>query len=321
VGCGRHCRGNLAPALARVSKAELVACADVDSEAAGQLADGLGIGTVFDSAEALIESADVDAVVVAVPHRNLRDVATSVVEAGKHLFVEKPMGMNAVEGAEIVEAAGKQDVVAMVGFCMRYTLSRLAVKSLVDRGAIGDVEFVVAGKGGGPLGGWLGGPHAEGGGQLLYLGSHLTDQVLWLTGEEAEAVSGSVRWTDEGSDRTSAYTVRLKSGAVGTFSVSQGSGVPYDFVDLYGTKGRVRGDWYTDLVTVQSKVIPEYANPTVVTVSGDSLGGMCQREMEAFVEAALAGGSSPIPVSDGLRVLKILDAVVTSSNEGGWVEV
>ena len=321
AGCGRHCRGNLAPALARVANAELVACADVDSEAAKQLASELGIEKGCDSAEALIGSADVDAVVVAVPHRNLKDVATAVVEAGKHLFVEKPMGLNAAEGAEIVEAAEKQGVVAMVGYCMRYTLSRMLVKSLIDRGVVGDVEFVVAGKGGGPLGGWLAGPHAEGGGQLFFLGSHLTDQVLWLTGGEAEAVSGSVRWTEGGADRTSAYTVRLKDGAVATFSVSQASGARYDFVDVFGTKGRVRGDWYTDLVTVQSQVIPEYANLTVVTVPGDNLGGMCHREMEAFVAAVLSGGPSPIPVSDGLRVLKILDAVVGSSNEGRWVEV
>ena len=195
------------------------------------------------------------------------------------------------------------------------------IKSLLDRGVVGDISFVVAGKGGGPLGGWLAGPHAEGGGQLSFLGSHLTDQVLWMTGDDAEAVSGSVRWNDGGTDETSAYTVRLKQGAVATFTVSQASGVGYDFVDLFGTKGRVRGDWKGDVVTVESRVIPEYAHPTVLRIPGDNLAEMCYREMAAFVEAATSGAPAPIPVSDGLRVLQVLDAVVASSAGKNWIEV
>ena len=321
VGCGGQTRMNLAPGVARVKSARLVACADVDEARARQVADAFGIDAVHESAEEVTECVDVDAVVVAVPHRFLKDVALSAIDAGKHVFIEKPMGLNAAEGAEVVDAAESRGVVAMVGYCMRYSLSRMFIKSLLDRGAVGDVSFVAAGKGGGPLGGWLGGPYAEGGGQLLFLGSHLTDQVLWMTGDEAESVSGIVRWNAGGTDETSAYTVRLKGGAVATFSVSQASGVGYDFVDVYGTCGRVRGDWKGDVVTVESRVIPEYAHPTVLRIPGDSLEEMCFRELAAFVEAANSGVRAPIPVSDGLRVLRILDAVVASSNTGKWIDV
>ena len=263
----------------------------------------------------------VDAVIVAVPHSALRPVALSAIEAGKHMFIEKPMGLNAIEGGEVVDAAREKGIVAMVGYCMRYSLSRMFIKSLLDRGAVGNISFVAAGKGGGPLGGWLSGPYVEGGGQLLFLGSHLTDQVLWLTGDDAEAVSGTVHWNDRGADETSAYTVRLSRGAVATFSVSQASGVGYDFVDIFGTKGRIRGDWYGDVVTVQSQVIPEYEHPTVLNIPGDSLPNMCYRELAAFAEAAGSGTPPPIPVSDGLRVLQILDAAVASSSGGEWIRL
>lgn len=321
VGCGGQSRLNLAPAFSRTDSARLVSCADVDEAMARQVADAFGIDAVHDSAEEVTKCVDVDAVIVAVPHRYLKDVALSAIDAGKHVFIEKPMGLNAAEAAEVVDAAESQGVVAMIGYCMRYSLSRMLIKSLLDRGAVGDISFVAAGKGGGPLGGWLGGPYAEGGGQLLFLGSHLTDQVLWLTGDEAESVSGIVRWNAGGTDETSAYTVRLKGGAVATFSVSQTSGVGYDFVDVYGTRGRVRGDWKGDIVTVESRVIPEYAHPTVLRIPGDSLEEMCFRELAAFVEAANSGARAPIPVSDGLRVLQILDAVVASSNTERWVEL
>lgn len=321
VGCGGQTRMNLAPGVARVKSARLVACADVDEARARQLADAFGFEAVHDSVAEVTESADVDAVIVAVPHRFLKDVALSAIGAGKHVFIEKPMGLNAAEGAEVVDAAESRGVVAMVGYCMRYSLSRMFIKSLLDRGVVGNVSFVAAGKGGGPLGGWLGGPYSEGGGQLLFLGSHLTDQVLWMTGDDAGSVSGTVQWNAGGTDETSAYTVRLKGGAVATFSVSQASGVGYDFVDVYGTRGRVRGDWKGDVVTVESRVIPEYAHPTVLRIPGDSLEDMCYRELSAFVEAANSGARAPIPVSGGLRVLRILDAVVASSNTGKWIDV
>ena len=92
-------------------------------------------------------------------------------------------------------------------------------------------------------------------------------------------------------------------------------------VDIFGSEGRIRGDWFGDVVTVQSQVISDYAHPTVLNIPGDDLGKMCYREMAAFVEAALSGGSAPVPVSDGLRVLQILDAVVASSNGEKWVPV
>ena len=321
AGCGRHCRAHLAPAVARIASAHPVACADVDADAAQKLAGDLQMEAVYNSVEALLRSSDLDAVIVAVPHRHLKDVVLSAIGAGKHVFIEKPMGLNASEGAQVVEAAEKQNVVAMVGFCMRYALSRMFIKALLEREVVGEVQFVTAGKGGGPLGGWLAGPYAEGGGQLLFLGSHLTDQVLWLTGDSAEAVSSSVRWNAAGADETSAYTVRLTQGALATFTVSQASGISYDFVDIFGTKGRIRGDWYGDVVTVQSEVISEYAHPTVLNIPGDNLGAMCYREIAAFVEAVLSGAPAPIPASGGLRVLQILDAVIASAKEEKWIRV
>ena len=298
IGCGNQTRANLAPGLARIPSARLVACADMDAGRARQVADECRIEKVYSSAGELIQDKEVDAVIVAVPHRHLKSVALSVLDAGKHLFIEKPMGLNATEGAEVVEAAQRRGVVAMVGYCMRYSLSRMFVKSLLDRGVVGDIAFIAAGKGSAPLGGWLAAPYAEGGGELLFLGSHLTDQVLWMTG-----------------------VVRLRRGAVATFSVSQAVHTSYDYVDIFGTKGHVRGDWYGDLVTVQSQVIPEYAHPTVIRVPGDSLREMCGREMAAFVGAALSAGPSPIPAVDGLRVLRILDAVVASDRSGNWVKM
>ena len=136
IGCGRQTRINLAPAFARIPSARLVACADAEEGAARQAAEEFEIEEIYTDAAEMIEDADVDAVIVAVPHRHLRAVALSAIDAGKHLFVEKPAGLNAAEGAEVAEAAQKRGVLATVGYCMRYSLSRLFMKALLDRGVV-----------------------------------------------------------------------------------------------------------------------------------------------------------------------------------------
>ena len=134
VGCGGQTRRNLAPAVARIASARLVSCADVDADRARQVADEFQVEKVYGGAEELLAGGGVDAIIVSVPHRYLKPVTLSAIGAGKHVFIEKPMGLNAAEGAEVVEAARQQGVVAMVGYCMRYSLSRMFIKSLLDRG-------------------------------------------------------------------------------------------------------------------------------------------------------------------------------------------
>ena len=133
IGCGEQGRVNLASGVARIESARLVACADPDEGAARRVADEFGVEKVYKTTDELVGSSGVDAVIVAVPHLHLKAETLVAIEAGKHVFIEKPMGMSAAEGGEIVEAAEKQGVVAMVGYCMRYTLSRMAVKSLLDK--------------------------------------------------------------------------------------------------------------------------------------------------------------------------------------------
>ena len=152
VGCGGQARLNLAPAFARIESARLVSCADVDEARAQQLAEALRIEKVHVQSEEVTGSADVDAVIVAVPHRFLKDVALSAIGAGKHVFIEKPMGLNAAEGAEVVDAAARRGVVAMVGYCMRYSLSRMFIKSLLDRGRGGRRQLRGGRQGGRPAG-------------------------------------------------------------------------------------------------------------------------------------------------------------------------
>jgi predicted dehydrogenase len=113
VGIGSHCRRNVLPALRHVP-VELVAFCDLDTTAAAKVAADYGVDTVHGSLEQLLEKERVDAVFLAVgPHEHPR-LARIALDAGVHVWMEKPPAMRAAEVAALIEAAG--DLVVVVGF-------------------------------------------------------------------------------------------------------------------------------------------------------------------------------------------------------------
>ena len=164
IGCGRHGRGNLIPAIQRHSNAQLIACADMDASSAQKTAMDLGIDDYYADYHQMLNDCLVDALVIAVPHAMILPVALDAIQAGVHLFVEKPMALNAKDAQRIIDASAEKQVKVMVGYCQRYAAARMRMKQLLAQGVVGDVDLVIAGKGSAPLTGWLAGAPEQGGG-------------------------------------------------------------------------------------------------------------------------------------------------------------
>ena len=268
----------------------------------------------------MLAAAEVDGVLIATPHGSLRDRCLEAIDARKHVFVEKPMALNAAEGAEIVAAARAADLRLMVGYCLRFAEVRTKMQTLLRQGCVGDVQAISAGKGGGPLAGWL----AEvdsGGGQLLFLGSHLVDQIIWLLAEApVEVYAGVTYRQDTGSDETSAFQMRFPSGAVAQCIVSQAVGSYFDFVEFMGRNGRVRSDWPMNTIQVKSPRLATYggglSDTAQIHVTSDPRMPMYVAEIREFVDAVGNDRDPSISGEQGLTVLDVLDAVVESANSG-----
>jgi len=320
IGCGRHGR-YLATCLRQVAGAALVGCADPDPSAARQAAADFGVGVVHAEAASMLAEARPDAVIVATTHSQLAGACIAAIEAGCPVFVEKPLALNAAEGRGVAEAARRAGVQVMVGYCLRYTPVRLAMRDLLLAGTVGDVAYVSAGKGGVPHTGWLADPR-QGGGQLMFLGSHVTDQILWLLGASARRVFAEIEWrADNGTDATSLYTIRFETGVSAHVVCSQAAHTSFDYVEFVGSAGRIRADWPTNLLTVHSDVLPAYTNPTVVRHSGDPGDRMYIDELRDFVGSVRDRRPPAITAEDGVRVLEILDAVVESARSGTPVAI
>jgi predicted dehydrogenase len=318
IGCGEHGRGRLASQLVNVAEASLVACADPDEEMTGRAMDECGFERAYGDYSTMLEREDIEGVVVAVPHDLLKDITIDVLRSGRHVFVEKPMGVNAAEAREVQAAAAETCKTVMVGYCQRFNQPRIEMKRLLDNGVVGDIVQVNAIKGGSPYSGWLADPK-RGGGPLRYIGVHITDQILWMLGSEPERVYGEIVWHPEtGADQSAAYTVRFRDGVLANVLCSQSVGST-DRIEVIGTEGYVRAEWPADTVQVRSDVMKEYREPTTLTFKDAT--PMLRAEMQAWVASIRRQDLPPITPDDGIRVLEIIDAVFESGRRGTPVEL
>ena len=319
IGCGSHGATRLAPAIWSTPGVVLSACVDVNAEAARTTAHNAA--EVLTSIEALTSGSYADAAVIAVPHDELVRTSRACLEAGLHVLVEKPAGLNADEAAEVVEAARARGLTFMPAYCLRFNEVRTRARDLVRRGVVGQIRTLAAAKGSPPLEGWLADPE-RGGGQLLFLGSHLVDQLLWLHREPVVRAYATISFRDDtGSDESTAGVIEFADGVSATIGVSQASGVPYDHLEIIGDRGRIRSDWMNNRIEIESTGTHEYPNPTVEFLQADKLQPMYDAEMAEFAAAIHIGRPASVDGHDAVRTLRVLDALRESAEIGAPVEI
>ena len=122
--------------------AELTWVCDLDPEHLRPTASRYPNAKATESYDDLLSDDALDAVVIATPVPTHFELAKQALEAGKHVFVEKPPAMHAVEMDELVRIAGERDLVLMPGHLLLYHPGVLKLKELIDAGDLGDVLCV-----------------------------------------------------------------------------------------------------------------------------------------------------------------------------------
>lgn len=255
VGCGSIAQAVHVPLLRRLPGVALVAVADPSSAARSAAARLAPEATVYEDFASVLEGPGIDAVVVCAPSALHGPLALDVVQAGKHLYLEKPLAVDREGGVRAAAVAGESPVVSTIGFNRRFHPAFRRLRGSLAQAAAGELrelrtrfcEPVTE-----ELPGWKR-LRETGGGALLDLASHHVDLVRFLTGHEVELESASIRSLASEHDDAE-LVLRLSSGARAVVEVSF-HGVRADVVEARcatrtlcadrhaGLRSRLRPGW------------------------------------------------------------------------------
>jgi predicted dehydrogenase len=306
------------PGLRRSTRGEVVAIASRDAAAARSVADQLGIPRAHGSYEALLADPEVDALYIPLPNHLHAEWTIRALQAGKHVLCEKPIGLSAVEAERMAAAADASGRLLMEAFMYRHHPSWVAARELVAAGRIGRLVAVDC---------WfsyhLDDPanirnvKAYGGGALMDIGCYCVNlSRLLFGGEPVEVAASVVRDPASGVDILASGTMAFETG-LASFSVAT-QAEPDQRVHIYGTEGRITIDipfnippeLPTRIHLTTGRHAPEaYHTETVELAPADPYA--C--EADAFAAAILEGKPAPVPMSDAIANMRVIERLVASA--------
>ena len=209
----------------------VTACADLIPERNEKMKELIPTINTYDSAEALIDSGDVDAVIIATPHYSHPTIAQYAFSKGIHVMTEKPAGVYTKQVREMNEAAAKTNLVFGIMYNQRTNCVYRKVREIVKSGELGEIRRVswiitdwYRTQAYYNSGGWRATWAGEGGGVLLNQCPHNLDLWQWICGmpSKIRAVCHEGKWHDiEVEDDVTIYA-EYPNGATGTFVTTTG---------------------------------------------------------------------------------------------------
>lgn len=327
IGCGDWGK-NLAREFHQLPGSELVYCCDILDERLDAMRRAFPKVRYVKTTAPIFSDESIEAVVIATPAATHAQFGLQALEAGKHVFIEKPVALLLADAERCIKLAKAQCRCLMVGHLLRYHPAFLALKRLVESGELGTVHYIYTQR--------LNlGQIRRDENALWSLGSHDVSMILELLGELPVAVAAhGACYVQEKVEDVVFVTLKFSDGPLAHIHLSWldphkirkvtvvGSQKMVTFDDMEPTeklriydKGAMRdydsyGDWWITLRSGDIRI------PRI------DLTEPLKLECEHFLECVRQGKP---PLSDGeggLLVLRVLDAAQQSMDRGGaWVRL
>ncbi len=204
---------------------------------------------VFNSSDALIEKADVDAIIVATPHYSHAEITIKALNKGIHVISEKPAGVYTNQVKEMIKVAKSSTALLSIMFNQRTNPVYKKMREIIIDGGIGEiirVNWTITNwfrtQNYYDSGDWRGTWSGEGGGVLYNQCPHQLDLLSWIVGKNPKSVRAFChfgKWHDiEVEDDVTAY-LEYDNGATGVFITTTGEFPGVNRLEISGTKGRL----------------------------------------------------------------------------------
>ncbi|WP_404347974.1 Gfo/Idh/MocA family oxidoreductase [Sutcliffiella horikoshii] len=337
IGVGGIAQNRHIPTFLKMQeKVTITAISDVNEETARMVGEKFGVANVYAHYADMFEH--VDAVTICTPNKFHAEITIAALEAGLHVFCEKPMAMRPDECEAMIAAAEKSGKQLAIAYHYRFMKESVAAKRLVDADEIGR-PIVARAKGmrRRKVPGWgvFTNKELQGGGSLIDYGCHLLDLSLWLLGNpkpvevmgttynELSKIPGQVnQWgsfdheTFEVDDHVTAY-IKFEGGASLLFETSWSANVKGDeeSVSISGISGgvdlfpfHVNQMKHGMLLNTEADWVPGEDDPSIP-------------QAENFVNSCLGHEELIVKPQQAMQVSLIIDAIYRSSESGKSVSL
>ena len=282
------------------------------------------------SYDELLGDPHVDAIVLATPHSQHCAQIIAAARAGKHVFTEKPLGVDAKSSAEAVAACAERNITLAVGYNWRFQPALAEAKRMVEDGRLGRLLHI-EGNFCGPsayrfaVGHWRQDRDEAPAGGMTGRGVHVVDAMLYLAGPIGSVFAQSARLAQSGGvDDTTSMLFRFRSGATGYLGTVIATAETWR-MQVFGAKGWVEvGDvehlhtWSMKAAFIDPANIARKSPPQVLTFPKTSTE---RAELEHFARAALERRAIAVPRGDEAHNVAVLEAILRSAREGNPVSL
>ncbi|MFW6189705.1 MAG: Gfo/Idh/MocA family protein [Planctomycetota bacterium] len=294
-------------------RADVVAVADPDAERVEKLALEVEAKPFADFREFLDI---VDAVVISSPNHLHRDHAIACAEAGRHVYCEKPMGVNAAQADEIAAAVKKAGVRSFVGFSVRFGGIVQTLKKFAGEGRLGEIFSIWSRRltymNPADRAGWRT-DHSLSGGLLLEINIH---EIEWMmaVGGEVQSVFARKFAKDQDHPRANDHIWAILNFAGDRTALHEGSW------------SAATGDYRRGIIGTEAGVTTDRWSQTVYFARN----GEKEQEVDLeprfdkranFLDAIEKDAESVADVEWGLKVMKVTEAIIESANTGQVIAV
>ncbi|MEI8243056.1 MAG: Gfo/Idh/MocA family oxidoreductase [bacterium] len=321
----------------KINRLRLAAVSDINPRALEKFADPV---RKFTDNRALIQSGEVDAVLIATPHFDHTPSGIAALAAGLHVLVEKPISVHKADAERLIAAWKGAPQVFAAMFNQRTDPQYQRIRRMIQAGELGELQRVCwtvtswfRPQAYYNSGGWRATWKGEGGGVLLNQCPHNLDLLQWLCGMPVR-VRGfcglGKRHQIEVEDEATAY-LEYANGATGVFITGTGEAPGTNRLEICGDRGRLvledGGLRFTRNEIPAAEFLrttrEAFGTPPVwhVTFPDPKAGEQHIGILRNFTEAILDGAPLLAPAAEGLHSVELANAMLYSSLTGQTVEL
>ena len=253
VGAGRRAQSAHYPTVNRVENSTIEAVAELDEIRMGEVVDEYDIPRTFGDYREMIEVVDPDVVYIVMGQEVMTSIAVECMNAGKHVFIEKPAGASPEESNQLLESAKSNDVICAVGYQRRFaSVTTEAMKLVKEKGgatlAVGEFHKNL-----------LGTPEPIRSTMWDDI-CHIVDLVRFMVGSEVKELN--VFRDMNGSNWINDYSalIKFESGATGALLANRSSGGRTLRAELHGI-----GIGCYMQIPEQIEIFQDNSNPVILT--------------------------------------------------------